>query len=189
MPSTCRRFFGAPHLPGLESFIGHRAVCSTIPLPFIFPPSPSSLRQAAQLIKETSFLLLNSLFHRKYRRVVIFHQSLNPTNPAASHRSLSQTWARSQIRPRMARRTLAVRCKLLLPLPMLTHNIDLGFTPVVKVDRDWTVDKVVEKIPGPTPVEGSSSPVPFFHMLERLKTTKREGWRRFGIFRCVAHYL
>lgn len=27
----------------------------------------------------------------------------------------------------------------------------------------------------------SSSPVPFFHMLERLKTTKREGWRRSGI--------
>lgn len=27
----------------------------------------------------------------------------------------------------------------------------------------------------------SSSPVPFFHALERLKTTKREGWRRFGI--------
>lgn len=27
----------------------------------------------------------------------------------------------------------------------------------------------------------SSSPLPFFHVLERLKTTKREGWRRFGI--------
>lgn len=27
----------------------------------------------------------------------------------------------------------------------------------------------------------TSSPVPFFHLLERLKTTKREGWRRFGI--------
>lgn len=31
------------------------------------------------------------------------------------------------------------------------------------------------------PEEDSSSPVPFFHLLERLKTTKREGWRRFGI--------
>ncbi|WEW59604.1 hypothetical protein PRK78_005078 [Emydomyces testavorans] len=31
------------------------------------------------------------------------------------------------------------------------------------------------------PVENSSSPIPFFHLLERLKTTKREGWRRFGI--------
>lgn len=26
-----------------------------------------------------------------------------------------------------------------------------------------------------------SSPIPFFHLLERLKTTKREGWRRLGI--------
>lgn len=31
------------------------------------------------------------------------------------------------------------------------------------------------------PIPNSSSPVPFFHILERLKTTKREGWRRFGI--------
>lgn len=31
------------------------------------------------------------------------------------------------------------------------------------------------------PEENSASPVPFFHLLERLKTTKREGWRRFGI--------
>lgn len=27
----------------------------------------------------------------------------------------------------------------------------------------------------------TESPLPFFHLLERLKTTKREGWRRFGI--------
>ena len=27
----------------------------------------------------------------------------------------------------------------------------------------------------------SSSPVPFLHLIERLKTTKREGWRRFSI--------
>ena len=31
------------------------------------------------------------------------------------------------------------------------------------------------------PAQHSPSPIPFFHMLERLKTTKREGWRRFGI--------
>lgn len=31
------------------------------------------------------------------------------------------------------------------------------------------------------PKTDSTSPVPFFHMLERLKTTKREGWRRIGI--------
>ena len=34
----------------------------------------------------------------------------------------------------------------------------------------------------PHPLEEcASSPVPFFHLLERLKTTKREGWRRFNI--------
>jgi putative hydrolase of HD superfamily len=35
-----------------------------------------------------------------------------------------------------------------------------------------------------TYAESSSSPVPFFHLLERLKTTKRAGWRRFGIEDC-----
>ena len=30
-------------------------------------------------------------------------------------------------------------------------------------------------------VESTDSPVPFFHLLERLKTTKRAGWIRFGI--------
>lgn len=60
---------------------------------------------------------------------------------------------------------------------------NLGYTPVVKVNGDWTPGKAVEEIAGPAPIEGSSSPVPFFHMLERLKTTKREGWRRFGINR------
>jgi putative hydrolase of HD superfamily len=40
---------------------------------------------------------------------------------------------------------------------------------------------VVDGMPGGPPQTDSSSPVPFFHMLERLKTTKREGWRRFGI--------
>jgi putative hydrolase of HD superfamily len=45
----------------------------------------------------------------------------------------------------------------------------------------WSVEAVVAAIPGGPPETHSSSPVPFFHMLERLKTTKREGWRRFGI--------
>jgi putative hydrolase of HD superfamily len=30
----------------------------------------------------------------------------------------------------------------------------------------------------------TSSPLPFFHLLERLKTTPRAGWRRFGINPC-----
>jgi putative hydrolases of HD superfamily len=31
------------------------------------------------------------------------------------------------------------------------------------------------------PQTSSTSPLPFFHLIERLKTTKREGWRRFSI--------
>ncbi|RFU31115.1 hypothetical protein B7463_g5225, partial [Scytalidium lignicola] len=49
--------------------------------------------------------------------------------------------------------------------------------------QQWSVEKVVATLPGGLPVTDSESPVPFFHMLERLKTTKREGWRRFGIDR------
>jgi putative hydrolase of HD superfamily len=33
----------------------------------------------------------------------------------------------------------------------------------------------------PRYAENTDSPVPFFHLLERLKTTKRAGWCRFGI--------
>ncbi|RAL17682.1 HD domain-containing protein [Aspergillus homomorphus CBS 101889] len=44
----------------------------------------------------------------------------------------------------------------------------------------WTTQSVLATLPHP-PEENSASPVPFFHLLERLKTTKREGWRRFGI--------
>ncbi|KAF4123054.1 putative hydrolases of HD superfamily [Geosmithia morbida] len=60
----------------------------------------------------------------------------------------------------------------------------LGYTPTIKVEGEWTVEKVLERM-GQTPptAEGSSTPLPFFHMLERLKTTKREGWRRFDINR------
>ncbi|KAL5051583.1 hypothetical protein BDW71DRAFT_171403 [Aspergillus fruticulosus] len=44
----------------------------------------------------------------------------------------------------------------------------------------WTPQSVLSTLPHP-PEENSTSPVPFFHLLERLKTTKREGWRRFDI--------
>ncbi|KAG8166827.1 hypothetical protein KVR01_002516 [Diaporthe batatas] len=55
-----------------------------------------------------------------------------------------------------------------------------------KITGDWTVAKVLATItptPPPATTSTSSSPVAYFHMLERLKTTKREGWRRFGIAR------
>jgi len=47
--------------------------------------------------------------------------------------------------------------------------------------KAWKVEEVAAEIPGGPPVLNSDSPIPFFHMLERLKTVKREGWRRFGI--------
>ncbi|KAF2113454.1 HD domain-containing protein [Lophiotrema nucula] len=46
--------------------------------------------------------------------------------------------------------------------------------------RDWTVESVLATIPHGYE-ENSPSPLGFFHLLERLKTTKRAGWLRFGI--------
>ncbi|KAF4511672.1 hypothetical protein G6O67_003445 [Ophiocordyceps sinensis] len=60
------------------------------------------------------------------------------------------------------------------------ETYDLGFTPPPKVSDPWTVDKALETLPE-TPSKGTTSPLAFFHMIERLKTTKREGWRRLGI--------
>lgn len=54
---------------------------------------------------------------------------------------------------------------------------------MVKVPGEWEVEKVVDAIPGDAPKSGGQSPLALFHMIERLKTTKREGWRRFGIER------
>jgi len=56
-----------------------------------------------------------------------------------------------------------------------------GITSAATDKPAWDCEKVAATIVGGPPVTGSSSPIPFFHMLERLKTTKREGWRRFGI--------
>ncbi|KAB8292504.1 hypothetical protein EYC80_008215 [Monilinia laxa] len=54
-----------------------------------------------------------------------------------------------------------------------------------KAQQSWSVEKVIATEFPIIPKENTESPVPFFHMLERLKTTKREGWRRFGISRYV----
>ncbi|KAK0914950.1 hypothetical protein LTR57_013749 [Friedmanniomyces endolithicus] len=47
-------------------------------------------------------------------------------------------------------------------------------------DGQWTPETVLSTLPT-RPTTNSASPLPYFHLLERLKTTKREGWRRFGI--------
>ncbi|KAK4126498.1 hypothetical protein N657DRAFT_567408 [Parathielavia appendiculata] len=64
-------------------------------------------------------------------------------------------------------------------------NQDVGVVPNPNptITGPWTVDKVLDTIPTGKPAEGTSSPIGYFHILERLKTTKREGWRRFGIDR------
>ncbi|GIZ43929.1 hypothetical protein CKM354_000713800 [Cercospora kikuchii] len=47
-------------------------------------------------------------------------------------------------------------------------------------NEGWTPNTVLSTLPE-QPQPHSTSPLPFFHLLERLKTTKREGWRRFEI--------
>ena len=59
--------------------------------------------------------------------------------------------------------------------------LDPSIVTTPKVPEPWTVDKVLATIPGGKPIEDSDSPIPYFHVLERLKTTKRAGWKRFGI--------
>ncbi|KAJ5081896.1 HD domain-containing protein [Penicillium alfredii] len=65
---------------------------------------------------------------------------------------------------------------------------NFSWTPQTGIDRSTqnplrvmlTTPVVLSTLPYP-PEENSTSPLPFFHLIERLKTTKREGWRRFGI--------
>ncbi|KAI2625245.1 HD domain-containing protein [Xylaria nigripes] len=58
-----------------------------------------------------------------------------------------------------------------------------GITTTPDISDPWSVEKVLATITPTPPIEGAESPVPYFHILERLKTNKREGWRRFGIQR------
>ncbi|ORY64793.1 HD domain-containing protein, partial [Pseudomassariella vexata] len=60
---------------------------------------------------------------------------------------------------------------------------DPAWVPAPVISEPWSVEKVLATIYPAPPEEGTSSPLPFFHVLERLKTNKREGWRRFGIDR------
>ncbi|KAI1817857.1 HD domain-containing protein [Poronia punctata] len=61
--------------------------------------------------------------------------------------------------------------------------VDPGIVETPQVSGPWAVDKVLATITPAPPAEGTESPIPYFHILERLKTSKREGWRRFNIER------
>lgn len=76
---------------------------------------------------------------------------------------------------------------LRMPLRCLSLDwTDVAEVQLPQVEGEWTVDKVLDALPGDKPTEGTTSPLAFFHILEKLKTNKREGWRRFGINRWVA---
>lgn len=53
--------------------------------------------------------------------------------------------------------------------------------PPTDLNTPWSLDSALSKLPHPPSSSPPTSPLPFLHFLERLKTTKREGWRRFGI--------
>lgn len=59
-------------------------------------------------------------------------------------------------------------------------GVKSGVLTPSQAESNWTPETVLRTLKH-QPQTGSPSPLPFFHLLERLKTTKREGWRRFDI--------
>ncbi|KAL5614915.1 hypothetical protein BROUX41_004993 [Berkeleyomyces rouxiae] len=61
--------------------------------------------------------------------------------------------------------------------------MDPSNVTIPKVLSDWSVDKALAVGPVEKPKEerSESSPIEYFHLLERLKIVKREGWKRHGI--------
>ena len=70
----------------------------------------------------------------------------------------------------------------ILMMPVMEKLRGTSHTSSLPKPSPWSVRAVLADLPNP-PQENSSSPVAFFHYLERLKVEKREGWRRFGILR------
>nr|POE54521.1 hd domain-containing protein c4g3.17 [Quercus suber] len=65
--------------------------------------------------------------------------------------------------------------------PSTTNGQDSAAVALAKpADSHWTPETVLSTLPA-RPEPHTPSPLPFFHTLELLKTTKREGWRRFNI--------
>ncbi|EXJ80841.1 hydrolase-HD superfamily protein [Capronia epimyces CBS 606.96] len=67
-------------------------------------------------------------------------------------------------------------------VPPADARAGTSHTSLLPKPNPWSVRAVLKDLPNP-PAENTSSPVSFFHYVERLKIEKREGWRRFGIFK------
>jgi len=61
------------------------------------------------------------------------------------------------------------------------YAIHLSYSALSSLNPGLTRTHIVLSEITPRYSENTDSPVPFFHLLERLKTTKRAGWHRFGI--------
>jgi len=67
----------------------------------------------------------------------------------------------------------------------LIRQVTMSRTPPVSSNtnnfiQNWSLDAVLKSIPATT-ATSPGSPLAFLHIIERLKTTPREGWRRHGI--------
>ncbi|KAI9678238.1 MAG: hypothetical protein M1817_006183 [Caeruleum heppii] len=56
-----------------------------------------------------------------------------------------------------------------------------GILSASEIKEPWSVQSALARIGTPQPSSHPTSPLHFFHLLTRLKTTPREGWRRFNI--------
>jgi putative hydrolases of HD superfamily len=119
--------------------------------------------------------------HNKNRTIASRKMSPGAVNgngevPPASPNG-AKTFAGKTLVPTTTARARSMLTAMFFPDPSIVPN------PVLSVTGEWTVDKALEIVPTGRFTEGSTSPIPYFHLLERLKTNKREGWRRFGIER------
>jgi hypothetical protein len=59
-------------------------------------------------------------------------------------------------------------------------TLDPSVVTTPKISNPWSLNEALAATSN-KPFEDTGSPVAFFHILERLKITKRAGWKRFGI--------
>lgn len=62
----------------------------------------------------------------------------------------------------------------------LSSEATVALAQTHPVQSEWSVEKALEALGIEIPDE-VPSPITFFHIIERLKTTKRQGWTLHGI--------